>query len=141
MKKILLGLVLMSLLVGLVVPMLAFAQAPTQCNMRRDPDSILGGNCPAPPGTADFDVDYGGVRGAMCCLFSTILYVVDWLFMALMIVVVILILFGAFTLVTASGSEDGVKRGRDYIIFALIGVAVALLARALPYLIRSIMGM
>ena len=130
----------MGLLVGLIAPIAVSAKAPTECNMKRDPSSILGGNCPAPPGIADFEADYGGVRGAMCCLFSTVLYIVDWLFMIIMIIVVILILLGAFTLITASGSEEGVKKGRNYIIFALVGVAVALLARALPFLIRSIMG-
>jgi len=139
MKKILLSLVLVGLLIA---PLLVWAQlaAPTQCNMKRDPTSILGGTCPLPPAAADFEKDYGGVRGSMCCLFSTIIYIVDWLFMIIMILVVILILLGAFTLITASGSEEGVKKGRNYIVFALVGVAVALLARALPYLIRSIMG-
>lgn len=140
MKKILLGLALLGLL---ILPAMALAQAPTQCTVRNaaDVNNVLSGaGAACVDGLTDYDAPYGGVNGAQCCLFSTIIYIVNWLFMLIMIIVVILILLGAFTLVTASGSEEGVRKGRNYIIFALVGVAVALLARALPYLIRSIMG-
>lgn len=140
MKKALLVLAL----IGLMAPTLALAQlddAPDSCIIKAEPGIA---NCPSDCDAVGDDCDYddtnAGVTGAMCCLFSTINYVVNWLFMAIMIIVVILILVGAFTLITASGSEEGVAKGRNYIVFALIGVAVALLARALPYLIRSIMG-
>jgi len=138
MKKILIGLALAGIL---IVPMLALAQAaPDQCIMKAD--SGLTG-CPAAGSASVYATEYpagSGRTGAMCCLFGTINYIVNWLFMIIMIIVVILILLGAFTLVTAGGSEEGVRKGRNYIVFALVGVAVALLARALPYLIRSIMG-
>ncbi len=140
MKKTLLVLALIGIL---IVPMLALAQAPQSCTVRNasDVNNVLSGaGAACIDGATNYDATYGGVNGAQCCLFSTILNVVNWLFMAIMIIVVILILLGAFTLITASGSEEGVKKGRNYIVFALVGVAVALLARALPYLIRSIMG-
>ncbi len=139
MKKILLGLALMSFL---IVPMLVLAQAPDSCTVKNaaDVNKILGTGAACVNGATDYDDPFGTVNGAECCLFSATMNVVNWLFMAIMIVVVILIMVGAFTLLTAGGSEEGVKKGRNYVVFALIGVAVALLARALPYLIRSIMG-
>ena len=143
MKKALLILAL----VGLIAPTLALAQmdAPDSCIIRSDPSDMIPqcssiGQCAQVGQECDYEDEHAGVTGAMCCLFSTINYIVNWLFMVIMILVVILILIGAFTLITASGSEEGVAKGRNYIVFALIGVAVALLARALPYLIRSIMG-
>jgi hypothetical protein len=114
--------------------------------MRREVNDFLGTGaaCPSAGTVAEYDQNYGTppneLSGAMCCLFSTILYVIDWLFMILMVIVVVLILMGAFTLMTSGGSEEGVAKGRNYIIYALIGVAVALLSRALPYLIRSFIG-
>lgn len=140
MKKILTSLILAGLLIGLALPILAADTAiPTQCNIRRDPSAYFS-DCPA-SGNINIDQVYAaGTRGAMCCMFGTILYIVDLIFMAVMIIVVIFILLGAFTIMTASGSEEGIKKGRTYIVFALVGVAVALMAKALPYIIRTVIG-
>jgi len=142
MKKILLSFALLGLLIGLVIPLLVSAQitTPTSCTMRRAVDGVLGAGCPAQGGVANFIDEYGDYNGSMCCLFSTLLYVTDMIFLVLMVVVVILILFGAFSIMTAGGSAEGVAKGRSYIVFALVGVAIALLAKALPYIMRSIMG-
>ena len=149
MKKILFSLALLGMIVGIAAPLMVSAQlssSPTECTMRRDVNDFLGSGaaCPAAGNTSEYDQEYGSgsnvLSGAMCCLFSTILYVIDWLFMIIMVIVVVLILMGAFTLMTSGGSEEGVSKGRNYIIYALIGVAVALLSRAMPYLIRSLIG-
>jgi len=141
MKKILASFAFITLLMGLVLPMFVSAQEtlPTTCDIRRDPTSLIS-DCPASGNNIDVDHDYNGTRGAMCCMFGTILYVVDLIFMIVMVVVVIFILLGAFTLMTASGSAEGVAKGRGYIVMALVGVAVAVMAKALPYIIRTIIG-
>lgn len=127
-------------LAGLIVPLVILAQAPDQCIMKIDTGITECDTNFSVGDTIDYDWTSGGVTGAMCCLFSTIQYVVNWIFMALMIIVIILILVGAFSLVTSGGDAEKVAKGRNYVVFALVGVAVALLARALPYLIRSVMG-
>jgi len=138
MKKILLALAI----IGLIVPVMIAAQtAPDSCIIKQLPGlTNCGGACGTVGGTCLYSYTNLGTTGAMCCLFSTINYVVNWIFMIMMILVVILILVGAFMLITSAGDEEKVGKGRNYIVFAMIGVAVALLARALPYLIRSIMG-
>lgn len=141
MKKILASFAFLTLLMGLVLPMLASAQEtiPTECTIRGNADTLIT-DCPAAGETVGIDDDYEGTRGAMCCMFGTLLYVVDLIFMIVLIVVVIFILLGAFTLMTASGSAEGVTKGRSYIVFALVGVAVAVMAKALPYIIRTVIG-
>jgi len=143
MKRIVLSLVLLSLLGGFVVaPAMVSAQgAPDSCTIRIDPDQILDNDgCPSAGGTATYGTDYGDVSGATCCIFSTILYAVRWITMFLTVVVVLLIVMGAFSLVTSAGDAEKVKQGRDYVVYGLAGLAVALLAYALPYIIREIMG-
>lgn len=142
MKKILTSLVLASLLMGIALPILAAdTSIPTTCIMRRDADTVLGGTgCGDAGATLNIDQQYGDQTGAMCCMFGTLLYVVDLVFIIVMILVVIFILLGAFTIMTASGSDEGLKKGRTYIVFALVGVAVALMAKALPYIVRSVIG-
>ena len=146
MKRIVLSLVLLSLLGGFVVaPAMVSAQgAPDSCTIKINPDQILdnvGANsCPVAGGTALYGTTYNNVSGATCCIFSTILYAVRWITMFLTVVVVLLIVMGAFSLVTSGGDAEKVKQGRDYVVYGLAGLAVALLAYALPYIIREIMG-
>jgi hypothetical protein len=143
MKKILLSLALMGLLVGFFAPAVGFAQdTPTEsCTIRVNPNHLFtGATCPGAGSDADYTDDYGTVDGAQCCLFSMLLYVINWIFMILMIIVTLFILVGAFTLMTSGGSEEKIAKGRNYIIFALIGLVVALFSRFLPYLIKSIIA-
>lgn len=149
MKKIVLSLALLGLLSGLVVmPAMVSAQgAPDECTIKVDPSQMLnlgGTGCPSKGDTCNYADDFGTapdqVSGATCCIFSTILYAVRWITMFLTVVVVLLIVMGAFSLVTSGGDAEKVKKGRDYIVYGLAGLAVSLLAFALPYIIREIMG-
>lgn len=49
----------------------------------------------------------------------------------LILLAVILVIYGAFLMLTAAGSDDSIKKGRTTIMYALIAVVVAVLARAL----------
>lgn len=146
MKKIVITLAL----IGLIAPLVIFAQADS-CTIRVNPNQILGGptvaNCPLAGAPADFGFDYAAagsnipVSGATCCIFSSLLFAVRWITVFLAVVVVLLIVMGAFSIVTSAGDAEKLKKGRDYIIYALAGLAAALMAFALPYIIREIMGM
>ncbi len=144
MKKIVLALAL----IGLVVPLIILAQAPQQCTIRVNPDQVLGGtgvaDCGAVGDVCEYAADKGvgdnTVSGATCCIFSSLLFAVRWISVFLAVVVTLLIVMGAFTITTSGGDAEKVKSGRDYIVYALVGLAAALLAFALPYIIREIMG-
>jgi hypothetical protein len=64
--------------------------------------------------------------------------VVNWLFTILLIVAAIFIVIAAYYFVTASGNPESVSRARNFVMYALIGVAVAVAARGLVALARSI---
>ena len=51
---------------------------------------------------------------------------------------VLMVLYAAFLFITGGGNEDKIGTARKVLIFALIGVAVALLAYAIPTLVSSI---
>ena len=61
----------------------------------------------------------------------------NWLFAFIIIIAVIMLLYGAFKFFTAGGSEDQVATARKFITYALVGVAVALLARSLVYVVGN----
>ena len=134
MKKILSALVLISFLAVLAVPAMVSAQAPaepaeiTKCDLKHDFSAWTTIDCPA-AGECLFDSPTYDCP--MCCLMDTIYNVTDWIFAGIVALVVIFVLIGAFNLLTAAGSPEKVKSGRDFIIYASIGMLVALLAKGI----------
>ena len=60
-----------------------------------------------------------------------------WFVTILLAVAGILIALAAWTFLTAGGNPDSVTKARQMLVFALVGVAVAVLAAGLPYLIEN----
>jgi hypothetical protein len=69
-----------------------------------------------------------------------LLVITNWLFSILMAVAVIFIIMAAWTFLTAGGNPDSITKARQMLIYALVGVGVAVLARGLPILIASLMA-
>jgi hypothetical protein len=64
----------------------------------------------------------------------------NWIFAFVLIIAVIFLLFGAVAFFTARGSEDQVANARRYVTFALVGVAIAVLAKSLIFVVGSFVG-
>lgn len=131
MKKTLPALILLSLLAVLFLPMVAAAQAPTTCKITRNIVLPNGTSCPP---SADIET-----QGA-CCLLQAIYNVTDWIFVFLIALATVFVIVGAFLLLTAAGAPEKIASGRNYIIFAAVGLAVAFLAKAVPGIVKLIVG-
>ncbi len=133
MKKILSGLILTLLLAGLIVPALVLAQGPPSTTTLTHDLTSMNAAC---------------AKGAivsvelypMCSLFNTIYTVTDWVFYVLLIVVVFMMVVGGFYFVTAAGDPERATKGRQLIVYALIGFVIALLARLIPAVVRFFIG-
>jgi hypothetical protein len=68
----------------------------------------------------------------ICCLFNTILRATNLLFTALIIISVLMIAYGGFTVVTSQGSEEGWTKGKNIITYAIYGIVIAILAKVIP---------
>lgn len=66
--------------------------------------------------------------------------IVNWVFTILLVVAALFIVLAAFTFVTAGGDPEKVNTARNQVLYAIIGVAVAFLARGLVALVRTIVG-
>jgi len=123
-------------LVALVLPMIALAQAtlPTTCTLVRDLPKV-DAHCIMTNNPINVE-DYG-----MCCTINAIYKITDWIFYILMAIVGVMIVIGAFTIVTAGGSPDKVTAGRNYILYAVVGMIVAFFARAIPNIAQMLVGM
>jgi len=49
-----------------------------------------------------------------------------------------MIVVGAFNIITAGGAPDKVTAGRNYILYALIGMVVAFFAKAIPAIVAAL---
>ncbi len=67
--------------------------------------------------------------------------VVNLIFTALVIFSVMFVIFAAFQFVTGGGDPAQVLAARQKLIWAAVGIIVALIARALPTVIRSATGL
>jgi hypothetical protein len=142
MRKIILALLAISLL----APTLALAQdlptAPTGCTMRGDYTTADFGTimtCPDqgdPCLFTDANVDCGA-----CCLLDAVYKVSQWVMYIVIIIAFIFIVMGALSIITAGGSPEKVQTGRNYILYAIIGLIIALLAWSLPKIVMSIIGL
>ncbi len=64
----------------------------------------------------------------------------DWMFAILLVIAAIFIIVAAFNFVTASGDPEKTKSARNFVLYALIGVLVAVSAKGLIALVRRIAG-
>ncbi|HHE67620.1 MAG TPA: hypothetical protein ENL33_00965 [Candidatus Parcubacteria bacterium] len=64
--------------------------------------------------------------------------IVDWIFSILLVFAAIMIVVAAFYFVTAQGNPDQVTKARNFVLWALIGVLVAFLARGLVNFVGKI---
>lgn len=152
MKKILSALVLISFLAVLVVPMVASAQEPPNecCTLKRaiklDSAECFAGEVAAPTAVAAGDCTGGyctdsAAKWGMFCIMNTLYSVTDWVFVILVAVAGLMVIMGAFTLLMAAGNPEKVTSGRNYILYAAIGLVVGFLAKAIPNLVKMISGM
>lgn len=126
----------------MVLPTLVLAQGPPNHCLLRHSVTQIDPACVAR--TRVGSVSGYGVQlvqaWGLCCAISAIHTVVDWIFIALVALAGILFLLGAYNIITAGGEPAKVTTGRNFIIYAIAGLALALLARAVPNLAAALIG-
>ena len=140
MKKIVSIVILGVLLSVLVVPAVASGQTdlPTGCVIA-DPlnESVLSGmSC-----TGCDNVETGDADCGVCCLLMSMKRVTDWIFYLMMVFVVVMIVIGGATYMLAAGNPEKAGKGKQMIIYGIIGLVIALIARLIPSVVKMIVGM
>ena len=72
-------------------------------------------------------------------LIDRIALIGNWVFAIFLAISLIYIILGAFQFVTAGGNPEQVSAARQKLIFAVIGIAIALLAAGFDDIIRSVL--
>ncbi len=76
----------------------------------------------------------------ICCLLQTLYNVTDWIFVILVSIAGLFVILGAMNLIMSAGDPSKVTSGRQYVMYAVIGLIVGLLARAIPAIVRLAVG-
>jgi len=64
----------------------------------------------------------------------------NWIFSFLLVVAGVFIIYAGFLWVTAGGNPENVTKAKTMLINALVGVAIALVAKGLVMVIRGVIG-
>ena len=137
MKKLLPVLVLMSLALATV----AFAQKPppSSCLITSENVARMGmtGECDVAPTACDYITK---PACGLCCVLNTLYNITDWVFVFLVAIAALFVVFGAFRYISSGGDPEKTKSGRNYILYAAIGLLIAFLAKAVPGLVKYLSG-
>ncbi|MDP2735294.1 MAG: hypothetical protein Q8P12_03740 [bacterium] len=71
-------------------------------------------------------------------ILSRISLIANWVFAIFLAISLIYILLGAFQFVTAGADPARISQAREKLIYAMVGIAIALLAAGFPAIIRTI---
>jgi len=66
--------------------------------------------------------------------------IANWIFVILLAVAVIFVLIAAFQFLTSGGAPERISAARSNLLYAVVGVAVAVLARGFIALVKTIAG-
>jgi len=142
MKKLVLTIFLAVLLSVAIVPAISLAQTapPDSCTITHNLTDICGIDGSTTPAPLAIPLGGSGPEG-MCCLINTVYTITDWLFYLLTIAVVLMGVIGGVLYMTSAGDAEKAGKGKKVIVYAIIGLVLALVARLVPSVVRMIVGM
>jgi len=100
----------------------------------------VGAAAPEPPGAQYFGgaIPAGPQSGAnLLLILDTI---VNWVFVIVLIFSVIFLVLAGWQFITQGGNAQAVSEARMKLLWAAIGIAVAVMARGIPVVVRNIIG-
>lgn len=77
-----------------------------------------------------------GEVGSPIALLQKIDNIINWVFALMMVLAVVFILMAAFAFVT--GGPKGAEEAREKLIWAIVGIVIAVLARSIPAVLKMI---
>lgn len=79
--------------------------------------------------------------GALVCTYSLVLWVTNILFITLLAIAALFIVLASFMFVTAAGSEDKRNKAKNFFLYAVVGIVIAVIARVIPAIVLGLIGL
>ena len=112
---------------------------PTGCHLAKD--KTVGPNeesITCDDGTPPY---YKASARGMICLLNGVKMITNWISVIIMVLAVAFLVWGGFNIITAGGNTENVMAGKNYIIYALVALFIAALAKIVPSIIITLMGL
>ena len=84
--------------------------------------------------------DLPGGTSAAVNIWELLTKILTWFFNIVLFVAAIMIVYSGFQYITAGGVTEKTQKALNSLIFALVGVGIALLAKVLIYLVNNFLG-
>lgn len=81
----------------------------------------------------------GGIRD-LGDILGIVTRIIGWFQAIIFIIATIMILYAAYIYITSAGSDDKLKTAKNIILYAAIGIGVALLAYAVQPIVENFLG-
>lgn len=85
------------------------------------------------------DLTFGSNIQTKDSLRTLIVNILNWLFGIFLVIAVAMLIYAGFLYATAGGSQDQVKKAKNTLTYALIGVAIAVLSKAIVLVVQNIL--
>ena len=110
----------------------------TKCNKDNisAPDTTAGAVCK----TGVTDV-CGDEKWGMYCLVNTVYNVTNWVFYLMIVAVVIVFVIAGAMYMMAGGDSEKTKSAKGMMIYGIVGLVIALIAKLIPSVVKLIVGM
>ena len=92
--------------------------------------SVFAGNLTEPPASPKIN--------SITAILTLVNTLVNWFFTIVMAIAVLMLIIAGFTWMTSGGNEEKITTARKMLIWALVGIAIALLSRGLVTLIQTL---
>ncbi len=119
---------------------MAIEKLPEGCTITRSIKLSDSTDCKEIKGCEDLSQGTPDKNCGICCLLQTVYVVTDWMFYLLTILVVFMVIYGGFAYITAAGDPEKAGKGKKILTYAIIGLAIALLAKIIPSVVKFIVG-
>jgi hypothetical protein len=144
MKKFFAILTILTLAVVAAGPLVVLAQdyIPNSCELKRD-FKAQKLQCPSPPPTGGATTCYLDGRAlhedcGMCCFVQKVDNITNWIFYVMTAIAVLLFIYGGLSHMIAMGDPDKASKARQVIIYAIIGLIIALVAKIVPAIVTTL---
>jgi len=98
-------------------------------------------NTVCPTNNPDAIAWYYSDQWGMICLINTITYLTNWLFYIMIIAVVILFVIAGAWFMLAGGDVEKTGKAKGLMTLGVVGLAIALLAKLIPSVVKLLVGM
>ena len=86
------------------------------------------------------DPPTGDIPSRSSSVFTVLNSLINWAFYIILFAAVLMIVAAAFVFLTAAGDQEKTSKARGYILYAIIAVVIAFLAKAIVALVANILG-